>query len=107
MTTHIKKAFLTGLFFFGLLTGSKAQDKNDFALVYLNYNKQPVAIHIIQNDQAVKVIETGKKPGDFDGLMERLLSTISQLTEDGWEVINVSIANNGTSLFYLKRKKKE
>ena len=34
MTTKIKTTLLTGLFFFGLLTGLQAQDKYEFALIH-------------------------------------------------------------------------
>jgi hypothetical protein len=68
-----------------------AQDKCDFIMAYLDNvsSKHPV-IHLIQNDVAVKVIETGKKLTDGVGQYERLLSTISQLTAEGWEVISIS-----------------
>jgi hypothetical protein len=102
MTTKIKTTLLTAFFFFGLLTGLQAQDKFDFALAYLDYSK--TQINVVQNDMPVKVIETGKKATDYNGLQERFLSTISQLTTDGWEVYNTT--SNGTTFFYFLRKKK-
>ena len=97
MTTKIKTTLMTGLFIFGLLTGLQAQDNYDFMMAFLDMTK-PV-IHIVQNDVPEKVIETGKKNTGLEQ-NERLLSTISRLTSEGWEVISVS----GLT-FYLRKKK--
>ncbi len=96
---------LTAFFFFGLLTGLQAQDKYDFIMAYVDQAKP--TIHIVQNDVPEKIIETGKKTADIVGQNEKLLSAISQLTGEGWEVINASATTNIlTNIFYLKRKKK-
>lgn len=105
--SKIRTTLLSALFFFGLLTGLQAQDKYDLAMVYLDFSKQTVVIHVIQNDVSDKVIETGKKLGDIIGNNEKLLSVTSQLTSEGWEVVNATQSNGSTStIYYLKRKKK-
>jgi hypothetical protein len=106
MTTKIKTTLLTAFFFLGLLTGLQAQDKYDFTMVYLDYSKFTVVIHVIENDVQEKIIETGKKSTDISGNNKKLLSVLSQLTTEGWEIFNASASSNTTSTFYLKRKKK-
>jgi hypothetical protein len=98
MEKLIRTTLITGLFFFGLLTGLQAQDKYDFIMTYVDPSK-PI-IHVIQNDVPEKIIDTGKKFTDGVGQYERLLSTVSQLTADGWEVVSIS-----GYTFYLRKKK--
>ena len=103
MKMIFKTTLLTTLFFLATLT-TKAQDKYDFALVYLDLTKQNVTIHIVQNDVAEKVIETGKKFYDNSGHMERQLHAISQMTTEGWELTDITNFN-GIPFYYLRRKK--
>lgn len=96
--TKIRTTLFTTVFFFGLLTGLQAQDKYDLIMVYLDMSK-PI-IHVVQNDVADKVIQTGKKNDDNVGQEEKLLGVVSQLTADGWEIISTSAGR-----FYLSKKK--
>jgi len=98
MTTKIKTVLMAVFFLFGLLSAIQAQEKYDFAVVSVSSNK----IRVLQNDQTEILIDTGKKPTDVYGNMERLLSQVSKMTEQGWELITVS---NGWD-YFLKQKKK-
>ncbi len=75
-----------------------AADKYDLAIVWLNATK-PI-VQVFQNGTQVKVIDTGKKNTDIEGQMEQLLTVVSNLTAEGWEIINVGVGHT----YYLKRK---
>jgi hypothetical protein len=74
-----------------------AQQGYDFAMVYSSDLKS--LIYVIENGKEERLVPaTGKTPQ----IQEKLLKTVSEMTQDGWEVI--SVGNNHT--FYLRRLKR-
>jgi hypothetical protein len=98
MNTKLKTTIVTALLLIASVSGLVAQDKYDLIMAWVDPSKP--LIHIVQNDVEAKTIETGKKILDMQGQYQRLLSEISKLTAQGWEIINVS-----QYTYYLKRKR--
>jgi hypothetical protein len=72
----------------------KAQEGYDLMHVY--YEPLKSKIHLVQNDVPTKEIDTLKNEK-----VEKILSVVSKLTTEGWEIVNI----NDSFSFTLKRKK--
>lgn len=105
MTTKIKTTLLTAFFFFGLLTGLQAQDKYDYEMIFTDPTGKLI-IHKVSNTGHEKV-QIQSKATDLYGQLQEILKVVHDETENGWEVINVTLTNAGnTDRFYLKKKLK-
>lgn len=105
MTTKIKATLLTGLFFFGLLTSLKAQDKYEYAIIYKVGNY----LQIITKEGARGI----KIDKNINTEME-LIKKVNEFSTEGWEVVSITTPVFTTSMsstqehnFYLRKKIKE
>ena len=102
--TKIKTTLLTGLFIFGMLTGLKAQDKYQFAVVR---QIGAIELEISIEGQALetqKILKTAKNYYDNSPLFEY----ISKLQQEGWEVVSSQetyALNTLQTTFFLRKKK--
>jgi hypothetical protein len=97
MNPNFKLKLFSTLFAIALLTTLHAQEKYDFAEVFIDNQAK---IRIIQNGKSDKVIDPETRSTDSFGLSQRLLAQVSKMTGQGWEVITITQGG----LFYMKRK---
>ena len=104
MTTKIRTTLITGLFFFAMLTGLQAQEKYEYAIIsyYLNGLKIVVSI----NGTEFKKIEVPKAESKDYFDTNPVLTEVSKMNNEGWEVFDTgSIGANNVLFFYLRKKK--
>ena len=103
MTTKFNTTLLTGLFFFGLLTGLQAQDKYDFATVTQS-NYSELRISIEGKPFEVRQLPKGTKYSEDHG---KLFEYIAKMQNDGWEVFNTFVSTfDVQQVTFVLRKKK-
>jgi len=107
MTRQIRTTLLTGLFFFGLLTGLQAQDKYEYGVVIYTAPKgsgvKDYAV-ITSLADVFKTVDEGKLTEGFVyNNFTPVNKVLEELTAQGWEVYNSK--TEATSLFYVRRKK--
>jgi hypothetical protein len=103
MQTKIRTILLTGLFFFGLLTGLQAQDKYDYAVITFNPGLSKLFISV--NNTDLKKIEVAKydlKTLYFD--MTPALNEVKKLNTEGWELFDTGTLASDFYLFHLRKK---
>jgi hypothetical protein len=107
MTTQIKTGVLTGLFVFSLLSGIKAQDRYEFAVIDYFPSRRNLEISI--NGVEYKRIDVDKNDVKGDGDVNAALKEISKMNKEGWDVFNTTTVAGQTSgiksyVFYLRKK---
>ena len=106
MTRQIRTILLTGLFFFGLLTGLQAQDKYEYAIV--KYSGPALSIRGLFVSIGGKPFETIEVKKDLAPELFSdytfALNYVQKMADDGWRVIN-SFSQEHSLLFVLERKK--
>jgi len=106
MTKQIKTALLTGLFFFGLLTGLHAQDKNiyEFGAIVYTAEGTAKAYKLCFNTKDKYDCSEGKmEDGGFFTNLKVPLEKLHALSKEGWEVYAVEV-NGGARTWHFKRK---
>jgi len=101
MATKIKTTLLTGLFFFGLLTGLQAQEKYEYAI-------------ITSDGLKIEVTKHTKEKFPIEGTVAdvAVIMKLEEMVKEGWEVYNTApiLVADGKVLkhvFYLRKKIKE
>ena len=104
MTTKIKTTLLTGLFFFGLLTGLKAQDKYEYVIVRLtSYSGGEIIVATKEKTEKFSIDRN-------DGLYTSLIKKVSELNSQGWEVYNsteTAVNSSAWTITYFLKKRKD
>jgi len=106
MTRQIRTTLLSGLFFFGLLTGLQAQDKYEYAMIYKVGNY----LQIITKEGAL-----GVKIDKALNTETELIKKVNEYSANGWEVVSIttptfninSSASDQEHNFYLRKKLKD
>ena len=108
MTKQIRTTLLTGLFFFGLLTGLQAQDKYAYTFIEVAGN----VIQISIDGKEKKEIEINKDDKKNLGYFNLAIREIKIMENEGWELFNtiiIPLDANGTTTdinyVYQLRKK--
>jgi hypothetical protein len=92
------KKLLTALFFITLLSAVKAQDKYDYAIVRQGMGQKKVFVTINN-----KALDERKVETDCNSDCNSLLTIISEMSNQGWEVQTANLS--GVYFFYFLRKK--
>ncbi len=101
MATKIKTTLLTGLFFFGLLTGLQAQDKYKYAFMEAPSNPNSFIISI--DGTELKTIEINKPELKSVGAYNLMIREVKIMEADGWELLDthvIPIASSTGQTFY-------
>ncbi len=104
MYLKLKHTLFVSLFFAASISGIQAQDTFDLAYVRIDVNSSDVLV--IRNGVDTRAIETDAGYQNFKKRAQVILTTVSEMTADGWEIIGVS--NEGALIpsYHLKRKRK-
>lgn len=103
MTTQIKTTLLTGLFFFGLLTGLQAQDKYEFATITFFIPNKELGISI--NGTEYKNIPVSKDEVKSNWDTNAALKQVNKMQDEGWELFDTeTVGANFIYVFYLRKK---
>ena len=106
MTRKIKTTLLTGLLFFGLLTGLQAQDKYDYAMI--TYKLMDKIVEVDINGEDYKRIEV-VPPKNTYYLASPALKEVKKMNSEGWELFATGNTEYGPNVipifvFYLRKK---
>ena len=109
MTRQIRTTLLTGLFFFGLLTGLQAQDKYEYGSIQLRScsgNSWFLAITTGANYSEKPLTKSDFKDKWSFSNITPLIKEADEMAKLGWEVYNVSPTtyDGCYSLIYSIRK---